>query len=199
MRNIRLICLLISFTMVLLGLSTSCRKDAIGEDSVTSKENLNTDSTHANSFVTSPGNYLAVSGLLQIKVNGLTYTFDAGRDSIAFINVSTEGNKKYYGITAVNKEHTMSFGISASGSASFNINTAVAGSQLLLSPDENKKEQEYSLSKFSGQKDFGNINITQYIQGKELAKGTFYTFLALDDKPNTLFYKVEGSFDLQMK
>jgi hypothetical protein len=113
--------------------------------------------------------------------------------------VSTDGGKKYYGITAINKEHTVSFGISASGTVNYNINTAVAGSQFLISPDENKKEQEYSLSRFSGQKDVGNINITQYIQGKELAKGTFYTFLAMDDKPNTLFYKVEGSFDLQMK
>ncbi len=52
-----------------------------------------------------------------------------------------------------------------------------------------------------GKSDFGNINIIYNInQGSnELAKGTFYTFLAKDDKANSPYYKVEGTFDLQLK
>jgi hypothetical protein len=69
----------------------------------------------------------------------------------------------------------------------------------LLKPDENKSGLQYSLSRYTDRKDFGTINIVQYNQGNELAKGTFSTFLAKDDKATTPYYKVEGSFDLHLK
>jgi len=93
----------------------------------------------------------------------------------------------------------MSFGISSSGFVYSNIRSNIAGSQFLLMPDDGKPSLQYSLSKYSGQKDFGNINIIQYNQGNVLAKGTFTTFLSKDDKATSPFYKVEGAFDLQLK
>jgi hypothetical protein len=38
-----------------------------------------------------------------------------------------------------------------------------------------------------------------YNAGNELAQGTFYTFLAKDDNANSPYYRVEGTFDLQLK
>jgi hypothetical protein len=93
----------------------------------------------------------------------------------------------------------MSFGISSSGFVYSNIKKSIAGSQFLLSADDKQPALQLSLSRYSGQKDFGSINVVQYNQGKELAKGTFYTFLAKDDKANSPYYRVEGSFDLQLK
>ena len=177
-----------------MAMVTSCQKD----DSVaqpTSKTTVNADST----MLSSPGNFLATSGTLKIKYNDSTYTFDAAHDSIAFINVRVDDNTRYYGITAINKDHTMSFGISSSGFVNSNIDKSVAGSQFLLTTDDKKPALQLSLSKYSGQKDFGNINISQYILGNELAKGTFFTFLAKDDKANSPYYRVEGTFDLQLK
>ena len=195
MRNRRFTHLLIFFALSLLAVITSCQKDPVVKEPDASKTNLAADS----SVFSSPGNFLAVSGTLKIKYNDSTYTFDAAKDSIAFINVRVDDNTHYFGITAINKEHNMSFGVSSSGFVYSNINRSIAGGQFLLSADDKKPALQLSLSKYAGQKDFGNINILQYNQGNELAKGTFYTFLAKDDKANSPYYKVEGTFDLQLK
>jgi len=187
--------LLIFFAFSLLAVITSCQKDPAVKEPDAVKTNLSADS----SIAASPGNFLAVSGTLNVKFDDSTYTFDASKDSIAFINVRVDENNHYFGITAINKEHNMSFGISSSGFAYSNINRDIAGSQFLLTTDDKKPALQLSLSKYSGQKDVGNINIIKYNQGSELAKGTFVTFLAKDDKITSPYYKVEGSFDLKLK
>jgi len=191
--------LFISFILLLLAVTTSCQKDPAVKDPDSSKIALNTDSANLTAIMSSPGNYLADTGVLKIKIKDSTYTFDASRDSIAFVNVHVDDNNRYFGITAINKEHTMSFGISSSGFVYSNVKSSVAGSQFLLNPDDEKHGMQYSLSKYSGQKDFGNINVVQYNQGNVIAKGTFFTFLAKDDKANSPFYRIEGSFELKMK
>ena len=198
MQKVRFTKLLISFFMILLVVISSCQKDPALKDTNIEKTNLNADSANV-STITSSGNYLAASGILTIKFKDSTYVFDASRDSIAFVNVQVVDSTRYFGITAINKEHTISFGVSSSGFISGNINSAIAGSQLLLKPDENKTGLQYSLSRYASEKKFGTINILQYKQGNELAKGTFFTFLAKDDKFNAPFYKVEGRFDLRLK
>jgi hypothetical protein len=185
--------------MILFVMISSCQKDPVEKDTNPEKTNLNADSANVSSIVNAPGNYLAATGILTIKIKDSIYIFDASKDSIAFVNVHIDENNQYFGITAINKEHTMSFGISSAGSVNNNISSGIAGSQLLLNQDENKAGLQYSLSRYAGQKDFGTINIIQYNQQNELAKGTFFTFLAKDDKANSPFYKVEGSFDLQLK
>ncbi len=195
MRTRRFTNLLIFFAISLLAVITSCQKDAAVDTTGASKTNIAADS----SIFSSPGNFLAVSGTLTIKYADSVYTFDAANDSIAFINVSTNNNNRYFGITAINKQHNMSFGISSPGFVYSNIKRGIAGSQFLLSGDDKKPVLQMSLSQYPGQNDFGNINIVQYNQGKELAKGTFYTFLAKDDNANSPYYRVEGTFDLQLK
>ena len=191
--------LLVSLLILLLAMATSCQKDPAVKDPDVSKVALNTDdSTNVGAIASSPGNYLAATGILKIKIKDSTYTFDAARDSIAFVNVHVDEDNRYFGITAINKEHTMSFGISSSGFVYSNTNNGIAGSQFLLNPDDEKHGMQFSLSRYSGQKDFGNIKIIQYNQGNVLAKGSFFTFLAKDDKANSPFYRVEGSFDLKL-
>jgi len=199
MRSGRVHYLFIALIFALLEALSSCRKDSAINGMDSEKASSKTDSAILSSVVSSPGNFLASSGTLKVKINDSIFTFDATRDSIAFINVHLNGTEKYYGITAINKEHTMSFGISSSGYVGSNTSNSIAGSQFLLAPDEHTPVQEYSLSKYTGEKDFGNLNIAQYNQGKQLAKGTFVTFLAKDNKANSPFYRVEGSFDLQVK
>jgi hypothetical protein len=187
---------LLVLCIFLFAISSSCQKDEAVKETVNTT--LTTDSARIGA-IGMPGNYLAATGTLKIKIKDSTYTFDASRDSIAFINVHSDTETRYFGITAINKEHTMSFGISSAGFANSNINSDIAGSQLLLSPGNDGQTQQYSLSQYSGQKDFGNINIVQYNQSGVLAKGTFFTFLAKDDNANSPFYKVEGSFELYLK
>jgi hypothetical protein len=195
MGNRRFTNLLIFFAFALLVAITSCQKDPAVTEAVPPGSSFTADS----SIFSSSGNFLASRGTLEIKYNDSTYTFDAAKDSIAFINVRVDDTTSYFGITAINKEHSLSFGISSSGRAFSNINRNVAGSQFLLTGDRNTPGQQLSLSRYSGQNQFGNINIIQYNQGNELAKGVFYTFLAKDDKANSLYYRVEGTFDLQLK
>jgi hypothetical protein len=197
MRNGRFTSFFIVFVIMLSALVSSCEKDPTqGPSSVAASM---PDTVKQTMVIVTPGNYLAASGVLTIKIKDSTYTFDASRDSIAFINVNTDDKNRYFGITAINKEHTMSFGISSPGFANSNVTGGIAGGQLLLTPDANKTGLQYSLSRYTGQKDFGSINMVQYNQGVVLAKGTFFTFLATDDKANTPFYRVEGSFELQLK
>ncbi|HEY8783950.1 MAG TPA: hypothetical protein VIM16_20140 [Mucilaginibacter sp.] len=186
---------LLFFAISILAVTASCQKDSAVKELDAPKTNVTADS----SAFSSPGNFLAASGTLKIKYNDSTYTFDAAKDSIAFINVRVDDQTHYFGITAINKEHNMSFGISSSGFAYSNINRNIAGSQFLLSTDNKKPVLQLSLSKYAGQTDFGNINIIRYNQGSELAKGTFHAFLAKDDKADAPFYRVEGTFDLKLK
>jgi hypothetical protein len=187
--------LLFSFAVFVLAAISSCQKDPAVNAPASTATSLNADS----SMMTSAGNSLAVSGTLTVKFNDSVYTFDASRDSIAFINVRVGDDSRYFGITAINKEHTMSFGVSSAGYAYSNITRDVAGSQLLLSNDDKKPALQLSLSKYSAPKDLGNITLAQYRLGNELSKGTFVTFLAKDDKANSPYYRVEGAFDLQFK
>jgi len=189
--------LIILLTVVMMVVISSCQKDSAVAD--VNKTNNNADSAGVGRVVLAPGNYLATSGILSVVINDSTYTFDAAKDSIAFINVHESDNNRYFGITAINKQHTSSFGISGLGFVNSNVKAGVAGSQLLLNPDENKPLQQYSLSKFTGQTDFGTISIDKYRLGNELAKGNFVTYLAKNEKTNTPFYRVTGSFDLQLK
>jgi hypothetical protein len=68
----------------------------------------------------------------------------------------------------------------------------------LLSNDAQKPALQLSLSKNYSANGFGNINLLQYKMDNELAKGTFYTFMAIDNNANSPYYRVEGSFDLQL-
>jgi hypothetical protein len=171
----------------------SCQKDS--QDMVAATPQSKTDSSTVT--LNTPGNDLAVKGILKISLPDSTYTFDASRDSIAFVNVSS-GNTQYFGITAINKEHSMSFGISSAGSVAINVNNPVAGSQLLLS-QANKPNVAYTLPQNIASQDFGKISLVAYKQDSVLAKGTFYTFLTADSKTGTPPYKVKGTFSLQLK
>ncbi len=180
-------------TILMLGLLASCQKDNDVKDPA-EKTSLSADS----SILAAPGNFLASSGTLTIKYNDTTYTFDAAHDSIAFINVHNVGDNQFFGITAINKAHSMSFGVSSQGFANSNTNQAIAGSQFLLTKDEKSPALQLSLSKYSGE-NFGSLTLDDYKHGNVLAKGSFTTFLAKDDKANSPYYKIEGSFNLQLK
>jgi hypothetical protein len=186
------------FTFFILFLSAviiSCQKD--DNDVSVAKSAKMIDSTNSLGVVSAPNNFLAIKGKLEITVQDSTYIFDAAKDSIAFVNVYLD-NDKYFGITAINKEHTMSFGISSIGFAAPNLTSSIAGSQLLFSTNALPNIQ-YTLTRYAGPQDFGKINLEKYTQDSVLAKGTFFTFLAKDAKPNSPFYRVEGSFNLKLK
>jgi hypothetical protein len=179
----------IFFAFLLSVMIVSCQKDQdIKDDPAT--QSLGTDSTAAE-------NYLALKGTLKITIQDSTYTFDASNDSIAFVNVHADNNQ-YFGITAINKAHNMSFGISSPGYALSNISTVVSGSQFLLTP-ENKPNTAYALTQYATAQDFGKINLFAYKQDSVLAKGTFYTFLAKDAKSGSPAVRVKGTFSLQLK
>jgi hypothetical protein len=197
MRNKRFTYLLFFITIAFMAVLASCQKDSDVKEDSALKASIAADSA----AISSPGNFLAAAGTLSLTIKDSTYVFDASKDSIAFINVhdANDNTKRYFGITAINKEHTMSFGISSSGYVHNDKSGDIAGSQFLLSPGYKEPGFQFSLSKYSGQKEFGNIYIDKYNQDSVLAKGTFHTFLATDDKANAPFYKVEGSFDLKLK
>lgn len=167
----------------------SCQKDQ-DVDLNLIKANTKVDSANTS------GNFLAVKGTLNITVGDSTYTFDAGKDSVAFINVNIDSNK-YFGITAINKEHTMSFGISSSGSAASDLSKPIAGGQLLFGVDD-KHGSQYALSKKFDPADINKMNLVQYMQDSVLTKGTFFTVMDKDGKTNAP-YKVQGSFNLRLK
>jgi len=181
---------LILFAFLLTGMLFSCQKD---NQDVVAATPAKTDSTLT---LNTPGNYLAVKGTLKISLPDSTYSFDASRDSVAFINVHS-GDTQYFGITAINKEHNMSFGISSVGNAVSNINSAVAGSQLLLSHAD-QPNVEYTLPQNITSNDFGKISLVTFKQDSVLATGTFYTFLTSGNKTGAP-YKVKGTFSLQLK
>lgn len=191
MGNKRFTICLVFLIFLFSGMMVSCQKDQEIADTDTS---LATDST---TMLTSPGNFLAVKGTLKISIQDSTYTFDAAKDSIAFVSVHS-GNSQYFGITAINKNHNMSFGISSPGYAASNTNSEVAGSQFLSKPDKGLNVA-YALSNYAAAQDFGKISLTSFKKDSVLAKGTFYTFLAKDAKPTSPIIKVNGSFSLQLK
>ena len=184
------------FSLILLisVLAVSCQKDA-DENAIDQKKAALIADSVLNS--SSPDNFLAASGTLTIKIEDSTYTFDAANDSVAFVNMRAGGNR-YFGITAINKEHTMSFGISSKGSATAKLNTAIAGSQLLFSKDA-MHTQQYTLIRYTEPGDAGKIKLSKYRQKNVLAKGTFFTYLSKDDNTNSQFYRIEGSFELKIK
>jgi hypothetical protein len=184
----------IFFILFFLAAMVSCQKD---EDLKEITQPVKEDGTNSLSAIATPGNVLAVAGTLKITIQDSTYTFDAAKDSIAFVNVYLD-DKKYFGITAINKAHTMSFGISSSGYAANNITGAIAGSQFLFSTG-NKSNIQYTLSQNAVSLDSGKVSLTQYSRDSVLAKGTFTTYLAKDVKLNSPAYKVVGSFDLKKK
>lgn len=187
--------LILLVAVSLMSVLASCQKDSAQKDPSTLKTTL------SDSIAASPSNFLAASGILSVKIKDSTYVFDASKDSIAFINVHDDAdeNNRYFGITAINKAHTMSFGISSSGIVHENKDGNIAGSQFLLNAEGIKPGFQYSLSRFAGQKDFGNIHVDTYYQDSVLAKGTFHAFLSTGDKANSPIYKAEGTFDLKLK
>ena len=183
-----------SLVLLLSVLAVSCQKDT-GEQAVDQKAiAANADSVLK---ATSPDNYLATEGTLTIKLQDTTYTFDAAKDSVAFVNMSA-GDNRYFGITAINKDHTMSFGISSRGAAADSLTKPVAGGQLLMITDVIHTHQ-FTLTRYAEPGDAGKINLVQYRRKDVLAKGDFFTFLSKDDEPNSSMYRVQGSFDLKLK
>jgi hypothetical protein len=188
MRNKRFTQYFILIFLLLSGVIVSCQKDQEVKDDASSKS----DST----FI-APDNYLAAKGTLTITLQDSTYSFDATTDSIAFVNVHN-GNNQYFGITAINKAHNMSFGISSGGYALSNINTNVAGSQFILKPDKGVTDQ-YALTDSASVQNYGKINLGAYKQDSVLAKGTFYTYLVKAGLGKPTTYKVKGTFSLRLK
>lgn len=171
---------------------SGCQKD----ESVKKTTAQPSDSVKVNT-VSAPGNYLASKGTLTVKIKDSTYAFNAEQDSIAFVNIAFDG-EEYYGLTAINKAHTVSFGISSSGVPIDDIASYVSGAQLLLKVS-GKTNLEYTLIPGSLQQKFGTISIEKYNQDATLAKGTFDTFLATGSKYNSPDYEVTGSFELKVK
>ncbi len=185
----------ILFVLILLAVFASCQKEEQLKE--VSQSSLKADSAASMAALSPTGNSLAIKGTLKITVQDSTYTFDAAKDSIAFVNVYLD-NKKYFGITAINKEHTMSFGISSPGNAAANLTADIAGSQFLFNNTANANTQ-FTLSQHNDALAPSRFNLVQYGRDSVLAKGTFTTYLAKDATPNSLFYKAEGSFELRRK
>ncbi|MEO6849562.1 MAG: hypothetical protein ABI166_03000 [Mucilaginibacter sp.] len=160
------------------------------------KAQLQTDSVKKLNSVSAAGNYLASKGTLKIKVQDSTYTFDASQDSVAFINETING-KQYFGVTAINKAHTVSFGISSSAPIADMYGT-VAWAQFLMHV-AGKANIEYTLTHNAPPRDYGSIKIEKYKRDTILAIGTFHTYLAKDSKPSSPFFIADGSFDLEGK
>jgi hypothetical protein len=174
--------------LLLSGVIVSCQKD---------QEIRDDGSVKSDTTFTAPDNYLATKGTLKIILQDTTYSFDAATDSIAFVNVHN-GNNQYFGITAINKAHNMSFGISSGGYALSNISTNVAGSQFILKPD-NGPVNQFALINSDNVLDYGKVNLSAYKQDSVLAKGTFYTYLVKAGIGKPVTYKVKGTFSLQLK
>lgn len=185
----------IVFLGLLLAAFSACQKED-EKPMGAFKAGLKNDSLSASINVNAPGTFLAVKGILKISIEDSTFVFDAAKDSIAFVSIALDSSR-YFGITAINKDHTVSFGISSAGIARADTNTAIAGSQLLFSDDDNTAVQ-YTLSKYLSARDMGKINLVKFQQDSTLTKGTFYTILSRQGKPSS-YYKTTGTFDLLLK
>jgi hypothetical protein len=187
---IRFVCLILPFAAFL----SSCQKDEnVSAAKITTQAKIDS----AEKQKATAGNYLAGKGTLKIKLKDSTYTFDASQDSIAFVNISIDGTE-YYGITAINKAHTVSFGISTPGAPIADMPGNVSGCQFLLhSPG--KTALEYTLTHNTIPEDYGTLSLEKYHQDTILAKGTFHTYLATDSKKSSAFSAADGSFELKVK
>jgi len=175
---------------------SSCQKEESVKAAKDNETAIAADSTQKLS-TTSPRNYLASKGILKVKMQDSTYSFDATKDSIVFVNISLDG-KEYYGITAINKEHTVSFAISSPGAPISEMAANVSGCQFLLHPSD-KTDLEYTLTRNATSQDYGTMSIDKYNQDSVMAKGSFHTYLARDTKKDSPFYIVDGSFELKVK
>ena len=181
--------------LILWAITSSCQKDENVNTLKAGNTKLQTDSIKKVNSVS--GNYLAGKGVLKIKVKDSIYTFDAAQDSIAFININIDG-KQYFGLTAINKAHTVSFGISSSGAPVAEMPGAVAGAQFLMNIP-GKTNIAYTLTHNAPPQDYGTISIEKYNQDAILAKGIFHTYLAKDTRQNSPIFIAEGNFELQGK
>jgi len=189
---VRFSILFLGFLTLISVVLTACQKD----ENVTQTTTQLTDSVKASSSSAS-GNFLASKGTLSVKLKDSTYTFNAEQDSIAFVNINIDG-EQYYGLTAINKAHTVSFGISSSGAPIDDVASNISGAQVLLK-GTSKKNLEYTLIQSQQPQKLGNISIEKYNQDTTLAKGTFHTVVATDTKVTSPKYDVEGSFELKIK
>ncbi|HEY4195136.1 MAG TPA: hypothetical protein VGM63_06355 [Mucilaginibacter sp.] len=189
---VRFSILFLGFLTLISVVLTACQKD----ENVTQTTASVTDSIKASS-ASSSGNFLASKGTLSVKLKDSTYTFNAEQDSIAFVNINIDG-EQYYGLTAINKAHTVSFGISSSGAPIDDVASNISGAQVLLT-GAGKKNLEYTLIQSQQPQKLGNISIEKYNQDTTLAKGTFHTILATDTKVTSPKYDVEGNFELRVK
>ena len=178
--------------MLMSAVITACQKD----ENVKQATTQTTDNTKVSTIPTT-GNFLASKGTLTVKFKDSTYTFDAEQDSIAFVNINID-DEQYYGLTAINKAHTVSFGISSSGAPIDDVASDISGAQFLLK-GTGKKNLEYTLIQSEQPQKSGTISIEKYNQELTLAKGTFHTLLATDTKGNSPKYVVEGSFELKIQ
>ncbi len=156
------------------------------------KQVVKSDSVNTIADLNGPGTFLATKGTLKINVGNSTYTFDATKDSIAFVSVELDSNR-YFGITAINKAHTLSFGISSAGVAHADTNATIAGTQLLFNTDD-KGTVQYTLAKNISVADVGKIYLLKFQQDSTLTRGTFYTTLAVKGK--STYQRATGTFNL---
>ena len=184
----------IVFLFLLLAAFTACQKEdekPMGASKTATENELLSNGIDVNG----PGTFLAIKGLLKITVEDSTYIFDAAKDSVAFVSVALDSTR-YFGITAINKDHTVSFGISSAGVARADTNSTIAGTQLLFSNDDGAVQ--YTLSKYISTHDMGKIDLVKFKQDSTLSKGTFSTILSRKDKPSS-YYKTTGTFYLLFK
>jgi hypothetical protein len=187
----------VSVALLIMAVLSSCQKDENVSAAKDTSVQLLTDSSQKINAAPIPGNYLAIQGTLEVKLKDSTYVFDATRDSIVFVNLELDG-KEYYGITAINKEHTVSFGISSPGAPIAEMAGDISGCQFLLHPNE-KTSTEYTLTQNAKPQDYGALLMDKYNQDGLLAKGSFHTYLATDKKTGSDFSVVDGSFELKVK
>ncbi len=177
--------------LILLSLAiTSCQKEQFKDTQV------NEINPNLLAKISMPGNYLASSGILTVTLKDSTYVFDAQKDSIAYVNLYMD-NKTYFGITAINKDHTLSFGISSPGFAQSNSIKNIAGSQFILTKGKSDNIQ-YALTQQADKQRISNMSLTAYAQDSTMAKGTFIAFLTPNVKSDSSFYHVQGKFDLKI-
>ena len=173
----------------------SCQKDESVQDLKVTPA-IGADTAQKIAGQSPDNNFLVSKGTLVIKLPDTSYTFDASLDSIAFVNLNNNG-KAYFGITAINKAHTVSFGISSVGGPVAGVQGIVSGCQLLLHPSETS-DLTYTLIRNVATNDYGLLSIEKYKQDTLLAKGTFHTFLANGHQNNPMSI-VNGSFELKLK
>lgn len=180
MRVFKVILMVLLFAAAIV----SCQKDNAVD--LTVEKTIRTDTSN------NSGNFLASQGSLSVTVGDSTYVFNAAEDSIAFINVNIDSNK-YFGITAINKQHTMSFGISSPGFAAPDLINTIAGGQLLFSG----KGSQYTLAQSSGLSKLNEINLSQYMQDSVISKGTFSAVMINKIGQDSTTVRAKGSFNLQ--